>query len=137
MSATLSANDRRRTRFGKALAEAITDCDYTQTEFGEVLGDVRQSSISGWCSGASLPPDVETVFRIEKLLDLEPGELSRLLGFLPVRNLSVADAVMADNQLDEAGRQIVLSTYREVAAAKKRHPTAHKPAVARSRRSVA
>lgn len=142
MPATLTADEKRRTRFANALAEAMRVRELTQAELGELLDQMRQSSISAWTTGNALPPDVETVFRLEHVLKLRPGHLSRHLGFLPITKLpqvaTVTDAVLADDRLDDSAQRILLATYKElVAAAKRRHPSAHKAAAVRPRRAVA
>lgn len=141
MPATLTADEKRRARFGNALAEAMRVRELTQAELGELLNQMRQSSISAWTTGTALPPDVETVFRLEQALKLRPGHLSRHLGFLPITKLppvTVADAVLGDSRLDATAQRILLVTYKElVAAAKRRHPSAHKAAAVRPRRAVA
>lgn len=129
MPATLTTNARRRAAFGRALDEAMRVRQMTQEKLGERLGDMGQSTISAWKSGHALPPDIETVFRLEKVLKLPAGHLSRVLGFMPAGRdhiePDVTAAVMADERLDEAGRRMVLGVYDElIAAAKRRHPSA-------------
>ena len=51
-----------------------------------------QSSVSGWING-KYEPAADTVFRIERSLGLEPGHLSRPLGYLPVEPASAAPSV--------------------------------------------
>jgi transcriptional regulator with XRE-family HTH domain len=132
MPATLTTNPKRRAAFGKALAEAMRVRQITQMRLGEDLGDMRQSSISAWRSGNALPPDIETVFRLEKVLKVPAGHLSRVLGFMPVERgqlatIDVTEAVMTDGRLDAAGRRMVLGVYDElIANAKRRHPSARK-----------
>lgn len=143
MPATLTTNARRRAAFGRALNEAMSVRQMTQERLGERLGDMGQSTISAWKSGHALPPDIETVFQLEKVLKLPAGHLSRLLGFMPVSRdrveLDVTAAVMADERLDGAGRRMVLGVYDElIAAAKRRHPSARAGTVRiKSRRSRA
>lgn len=132
MPATLTANNKRRTAFGRALTEAMQVRHMTQMQLGDRLGHMRQSSISAWASGQALPPDIETVFRLERVLKLKPGHLSRLLGFVPAEDKEldppdVIEAIMADPQLDDSGRRMVLGIYEElVAGAKRRHPASHR-----------
>lgn len=118
MPATLTSDVQRRSAFGNALAEAMRVRRITQAELGARLNNMRQPSISAWKSGEALPPDVETVFRIEAALTLQPGHLSRYLGFMPVdgmvRASTVRDAVMVDELLSESGRRILLSVYEEL-----------------------
>lgn len=142
MPATLTSDEKRRTRFGHALSEAMRIQGFTQAGLGARLGEMGQSSISAWTTGGALPPDVETVFALERALKLSPGQLSKHLGFLPTSKarsvLTVADAVLADDHLDDDGQRVLLATYKElIAAAKRRHPSAHKAVIARPRQHVA
>lgn len=47
-----------------------------------VLCDTTQQSVSRWLMG-QVPTEPERQFAIEKALQLEPGALSRHLGFVP------------------------------------------------------
>ena len=59
-------------------------------------------------------PDPLTVFGMEHLLELPPGELSRHLGYRPVDSgESVVDAIEADPLLDDASRRILLGAYQQ------------------------
>lgn len=62
-------------------------------------------------------PKMQVVFKLERLLEVEPGRLSHLLGYLPPeatepRPMSVAEAVDADPRLNKRTRQAVLSVYK-------------------------
>lgn len=59
------------------------------------------------------------VFAIEKALELGPGTLSRLLGYLPAEAtdvLTVPAAVEVDPHLTVLGRRVVLKVYEEMVA---------------------
>jgi hypothetical protein len=54
---------------------------------------------------------------LERLLQVEPDSLARLLGYVPHSELrdgtaSVLDAVNADPRLDEGGRELLANVYR-------------------------
>ena len=109
--------DSRLRPFGEALAEALTVRGWTQRELADALG-ITQSAISAWKYGNAEPAPV-TVFRIERVLGVEPGTLSVHLGFLPLGAGSAEvsfDAVVAcDPRLDEQARRVLRATYRELA----------------------
>lgn len=73
-----------------------------------------QATVSDWISGRrGMAP--EQVFAIERVLELEPGALSRLLGYLPadaVATVTVEDAIRADPTLSSQHRDAVLALYR-------------------------
>lgn len=141
MPATLTTDSKRRKAFSKALQEALELREISQAALGEALGDLRQSTVCAWVNGHALPPDVETVFWIEEELDLAPGHLSRLLGFLPSDDdveVDVVAAVMSDPQLTPTARRAVLEVYDDLKRkAKKRHPSAHKAKVVKRRSAAA
>lgn len=130
MPATLTSNQRRRDAFSDALLEAMETRGLTQARLGQLVNHMGQSSVSAWVNGRALPPDIETVIKLEKVLKLPAGHLCRLLGFVPVDKepdveLDLIQAVMHDERLDDAARRAVLDLHRElVEQAKRRHPTA-------------
>ena len=81
----------RRTRFGRLLADALKVRGMKQEHLAGLMG-TTQSSVSGWING-KYEPAADTVFRIERSLGLEPGHLSRPLGYLPVDGASAAPSV--------------------------------------------
>ena len=81
----------RRARFGRLLADALRARGMKQEHLAGSLG-TTQSSVSGWING-KYEPAADTVFRIERSLGLEPGHLSRPLGYLPVEAASAAPSV--------------------------------------------
>lgn len=75
--------------FARALTDALARYHVTQTELGRSLATPRsQSQVAHWCAGRHTP-DLDVVVDIERVLDMHPGTLTRLFGFLPV---SVAEA---------------------------------------------
>lgn len=80
----------------------------TQTWLGERMGELHgrrpygQSTVGTWM--ARTEPTPELVFDLERALDLPPGHLSRLLGYVPVSvtevSCTVPEAIEADPMLD-------------------------------------
>jgi transcriptional regulator with XRE-family HTH domain len=81
----------RRARFGRLLADVLRARGMKQEHLAGALG-TTQSSVSGWING-KYEPAAETVFRIEQSLALEPGHLSRPLGYLPLEAVSAPSSV--------------------------------------------
>src|SRR5436853_6862060 len=77
-----STEEARRRAFGAALAEAMTSRGMSQMELARQL-DMTQSAISSWRCGDSVPIHHETTFQVEKALKVNPGHLSRHLGYYP------------------------------------------------------
>jgi transcriptional regulator with XRE-family HTH domain len=87
----------------------------SQRELASVLG-VSHTAVSQWEAGRSLPapnkmPD------LERALELEPGSLSRLLGYLPITSgddkisLDVIEAVRRDVRLGQHGQELLITMY--------------------------
>ena len=103
----------RRARFGRLLAQALKARGMKQEHLAGALG-TTQSSVSGWING-KYEPAAETVFRIERSLALEPGHLSRPLGYLPVDAVStpasVEGAILRSPLLEEDEKAALLAVY--------------------------
>jgi transcriptional regulator with XRE-family HTH domain len=88
-----------------------------QEDLARSLG-TTQSSVSGWING-KYEPAAETVFTIERSLGLDPGSLSRPLGYLPVepaaRPVSVETAIAQSPQLDADAKDALAALYRVLA----------------------
>jgi len=74
------------------------------------------SAVWQWEEGRGAP-DPQTVIKLERLLQVEPNALARLLGYVPASELSggamtVLDAVNADPRLDQDGRELLTGVYR-------------------------
>lgn len=85
----------------------------TQKWLGDRIG-VSQSIINNWLQGDRLPSPWR-VFDMERALDLQPGSLSRVLGYLPASARSVVtveDAIRADATLTARHRDALLAMYR-------------------------
>lgn len=103
-------NTTNGTRFSIVLSEALRAHEVSQTRLAELLG-TTQSTVSLWATGKAVP-DPHTVFDIEEVLGLRPGQLSRVLGFLPVASekapIDIEDCI---SQLDldvESKRMLVI-----------------------------
>ena len=137
------------------LAAAMRGRRMKQEDLARALG-TTQSSVSGWING-KYEPAAATVFTIERSLGLDPGSLSRPLGYLPVeaagRPVSVEAAIAQSPQLDDDAKDALAALYRVLATrsapaivpsrprrpvpAKKRDRLGGPPAVADRPRSVA
>lgn len=106
-----------RLAFGRMLAEALKSRSMKQEDLARSLG-TTQSSVSGWING-KYEPAAATVFTIERSLDLEPGSLSRPLGYLPVepaaQSVSVEAAVAQSTNLDDDAKAALSALYRVLA----------------------
>jgi transcriptional regulator with XRE-family HTH domain len=74
------------------------------------------SAVWQWEEGRGAP-DPQTVAKLERLLQVEPNSLARLLGYVPPSELNsgavtVLDAVNTDPRLDEDGRELLTGVYR-------------------------
>jgi transcriptional regulator with XRE-family HTH domain len=99
------------------LATALKERAMKQEDLARALG-TTQSSISGWING-KYEPAAATVFHIEDALGLEPGSLSRPLGYLPVeplaKSLSVEGAIAQSTELDDDAKAALSALYRVLA----------------------
>ena len=105
-----------------------------QEDLAQILG-TTQSSVSGWING-KYEPAAATVFLIERSLGVDPGFLSRPLGYLPVepvaRAVSVEGAIAQSRNLDDDAKAALAALYRVLA--KRSAPAVGPP---RSRRQPA
>lgn len=106
-----------RVRFGRFLADALKLRGMKQEDLARLLG-TTQSSVSGWING-KYEPAATTVFRIEQALALEPGHLSRPLGYLPVDALStpvgVEGVIQQSADLDDDEKDVLVALYQLLA----------------------
>jgi len=89
----------------------------SQRELARALG-FSHSTISYWELGKGLPEPANVV-ELERVLELESGTLSRLLGYMPVATMQremvgVLDAIMADPGLGARERELLATMYREL-----------------------
>jgi transcriptional regulator with XRE-family HTH domain len=107
----------QREAFRLALAHARRERQWSQRRLAEEL-DVSHSTVAFWERGKSLPRSPNVV-ELERALEVEGGTFARLLGYMPHGTmqremLSVLDAVMADPNLGERERELLLTMYRQL-----------------------
>lgn len=119
----MGARRSARSDFGSSLARALRLRAMTQVELAESL-DTAQSVISAWINGRS-EPGPTTVFDLEKKLGMDPGSLSRTLGYLPLEAKvasTVRDAVAKDFSIDEQYKPMLIAVHRELVRLSAQHP---------------
>ena len=87
----------------------------TQARLAAAL-DKSWHAVGSWERGMWRPPP-EEVFRIERLLALPAGSLSRLLGYLPVNvqpEPSVLAAIDSEPRLDAKAKDLLTELYRSL-----------------------
>jgi transcriptional regulator with XRE-family HTH domain len=121
----------QREIFRRALQQAREDCGLSQRALAKAIG-VTPGAVWQWerDEGGTIPrPDV--TIRLEQALKLEPGRLSRLLGYLPASTEStpttgVVEAAKADPRLGDSERELLIAVYRELvrqsATKRAKHP---------------
>lgn len=118
-------NDGRRL-FGRLLAEALKVREMKQERLAGLLG-TTQSSVSGWING-KYEPAAATIFRIEQALALEPGHLSRPLGYLPVDAVSppigLEGAILRSPELHDEEKDVLVALFHVLAARRRVAPKA-------------
>jgi transcriptional regulator with XRE-family HTH domain len=109
--------DEQREAFKQAVIHARRGHGWSQRKLAEKLG-VSHSTVAFWEQGKSLPTPVNVV-DLERALELAPGTLARLLGYMPLDTMqremrTVLDAIMADPELGQRERDLLLAMYREL-----------------------
>jgi transcriptional regulator with XRE-family HTH domain len=109
--------DEQREAFKQAITHARRGHGWSQRKLAEKLG-VSHSTVAFWEQGKTLPTSVNVV-DLERVLELEPGTLARLLGYMPLDTMqremrTVLDAIMADPDLGQRERDLLLAMYREL-----------------------
>lgn len=121
-----------RRPFARALATTLRDRAMSQTELANRLG-TTQSVVSAYATGES-SCEHDMIYKIEDILGVTPGFLSRHVGCYPEppesRMPSLEEVVEADPTLSELGRATILAVYRL-------HSTADVKPAARKRRAPA
>jgi transcriptional regulator with XRE-family HTH domain len=110
-------SSEQRQAFRQALTHARQKRGWSQRELARALR-LSQSTVSYWEQGKSLPEPANVV-ELERVLELESGALARLLGYMPAATMrremaTVLDAIMADPDLGERERDLLLTMYREL-----------------------
>lgn len=119
----------RRQAFGQLLSDALKARGMKQDDLAGLLG-TTQSSVSGWINGR-YEPAAPTVFSVERCLGMDPGSLSRPLGYLPVeplaRTVSVESAIAQCAQLDDEEKAALAAMFRVMAKRSVRGAGADRP----------
>lgn len=112
----MSGDEERRRTWGLALHAARTQAGVSQVELAKRLNS-HQANVSNWERGRNIPEPAD-VFAIEDALGLAPGELSHLLGFIPVHAdapaCTVHRAVIEDQLLTDQQRRAMLAMYEAI-----------------------
>lgn len=113
--AAMAVQPQGQTAWTTALRRLLADRAMTAKQLAEAL-DISAQTLTNrnTAAGGPLPSHV---FAVEQALELEPGHLSRLLGYVPAEwdyPTVVADAVAADPNLSDAGRDAMLALYRSL-----------------------
>jgi transcriptional regulator with XRE-family HTH domain len=111
------ATDEQREMFRQALQRARRERGLSQRELSKALR-LSHSTVSFWERGESIPT-IDNIIELERVLDLQSGELSRLLGYMPLATMQqemigVLDAIVADPELGAEQRELLMTMYREL-----------------------
>lgn len=126
-------DDRRMMRadFIRTLDWLLTERGLSQRRFVADIGLSSHTEVTRWKS-LGYEPRPETVFQIEEYFGLAPGTLSRTLGYLPVNARSIPldtsdfeEVVKAHQVLPAWGKEILLTSYREIIGSLGRHRRSH------------
>jgi transcriptional regulator with XRE-family HTH domain len=109
----------QRGAFRETLRQAREDRGLSQRALAKALG-VTPGAVWQWEreEGGTLPR-FEITTEIERVLELEPGRLSRLLGYVPAeagesRLSSVIESARNDPLLGDSERDLLVAIYREL-----------------------
>jgi transcriptional regulator with XRE-family HTH domain len=111
------ATEEQKAAFRRALRRAREAAGHTQMGLSLTIG-VSRSAVWQWEEGKVTPTE-DNVAALEKELQLQPGALSRLLGYLPAgaverEMISVIEALEADPKLGERERELLAAMYRQL-----------------------
>lgn len=106
----------RREAFQLSLGRHLSERG-AQTRLADELG-VPLTTVNSWLS-TRIPDDPLQVFEIERVLDLEPGTLSRSLGYMPMDAVDVSittpeEAIIADGSLGRDDKEVLLMMLRKL-----------------------
>jgi transcriptional regulator with XRE-family HTH domain len=106
--------------FPATLDEMLVARRIPRAELARRIGYTR-ASVSDWVAGRSVPAPA-TLFAIERALEIGPGRLSRLFGFVPIEAVdrprpTVLEAIAEDPALDNLGRRLLSRLYEELVRA--------------------
>ena len=107
----------QKTAFRRALRRAREAAGESQSGLSVKIG-VSRSAVWQWETGRALPTEAN-VAALERRLNLQPGSLSRLLGYRPAgaaarEMIGVIEALEADPKLGERERELLAAMYRQL-----------------------
>lgn len=98
-----------RTSFGRAISSAMRVRNVDDASVAVAVG-ASVGQLEAWTTGRA-EPSPTSVFRLEQILGLLPGELSQHLGYVPVERLGtdrpLADVLEGSQLLDAEDKQFV------------------------------
>jgi transcriptional regulator with XRE-family HTH domain len=108
----------QREVFRRALRQAREEAGLSQRALAHAV-DVTPGAVWQWERDNGTVPRLDMTTRLEQVLKLEPGHLSRLLGYLPATTepgtaTSVVAAARADPRLGDSERELLIAIYREL-----------------------
>ena len=114
--------ESQREAFRKVLRRAREEHGLSKRGLALKIG-MTQSAVWQWEEGR-VSPRPEVVAVLERTLDLAPGALALLLGYLPPEGVSkapvsVTEAIEADPRLGSRERKLLLAMYRELVRQRK------------------
>ena len=108
----------RREEFRRVLSKTRAERRLSLAALGRSIG-VSKSAVAQWENGRSLPVPAK-VPDLERALELAPGALSRLLGYVPITSgddkttLDVIEAIRRDARLGQHGQELLITMYRQL-----------------------
>jgi transcriptional regulator with XRE-family HTH domain len=109
----------QREVFRRALKQAREDAGLTQRALARAV-ELTPGAVWQWERHEDgTVPRLDMTTRLEQVLNLEPGHLSRLLGYVPAiaepgTMTSVVAAARADPRLGDSERELLIAVYREL-----------------------
>jgi transcriptional regulator with XRE-family HTH domain len=109
----------QREVFRRALRQAREDAGLSQRALARAV-NVSPGAVWQWERDEDgTVPRLDMATRLEQILKLEPGHLSRLLGYVPATAepgtmTSVVAAARADPRLGDSERELLIAVYREL-----------------------
>lgn len=110
------------TPFSEKLTATLAHRGLSQSQVADAM-NLTRASVSDWCRGQAVPAP-ETVFALEVVLGVPPGELSRELGYLPIiptaeAPVTTLGCIARDPLLDDTDREILTLVYEKLAGARR------------------
>jgi transcriptional regulator with XRE-family HTH domain len=109
----------QREVFRRALKQAREDAGLSQRALARAV-DVSPGAVWQWERDRDgTVPRLDMTTHLEQVLNLEPGQLSRLLGYVPATTepgtaTSVVAAARADPRLGDSEQELLIAIYREL-----------------------